>query len=209
MRKIIRIAICSLLGLSGVTHADNATIKKPWTIEATFGLADYTHAYQHDGQSTMGRMSIGHLLLVKPSWQSGFEIGIQTGNTMRLDLPKDAIDILGGMPIQASMKPLLDLMLNVKAEPLAYFPMVVWLKSGVAWRNLQLDRTSVPDLNEFSPEIQLGFGYRINKQAAVNMGYQYILGKKPELTVDPFMATGVLHNIPSQQAVTIGFSFNF
>lgn len=209
MKKIISVAICALMGLSGVVNAENTTGAKLWTIEALFGLADYSHALQRDGQSTMGRMSIGHLLLAKPSWQLGFETGIQTGNTMRLDLPKEAIDILGGIPIQAEMKPLLDLMLSVKAEPLTYFPMVVWLKSGVAWRNLQLDRTSVPDLSKFSPEIQLGFGYRISKQATVNMGYQYILGKKPELTVNSFNATGVLHNIPSQQAITIGFSFNF
>jgi hypothetical protein len=209
MKKEI-IALFSLMSLTGLVHADNDTLNtNPWSMEAAFGMANYADVTLHDGQTAIGRLSIGHTLLTKSAWQLSLEAGIQSGNTMRLDLPKESIDALGGVPIQSTMKPLLDVLLGFNAEPISNFPMMIWLKSGVAYRSLQLDRESVPDLTGFAPEIQAGIGYRINQQTTFNIGYQRIWGKKPELTINTLTETGTLHNIPSQQAVMLGFTFNF
>ena len=208
MKKIIMVLL-SLISMSGLTYALNESEFNPWTIEASFGMATYPNMMNHDGQTAIGRLSLGHMFLTKPYWQAGIEAGIQSGNTMRLILPKESIDALGGVPIEAKMKPLLDVMIGLKSEPLTRFPIVIWLKGGVAYRQLQLDHESVNDLNEFSPEIQVGFGCRINEQATFNLGYQTIGGKQTNLTIQPLTETGIIRYIPTQQAVLIGFSFNF
>lgn len=209
MKKTM-IALFSLMSLSGLAHADKDILSNtPWSLEAAFGMSYYSDITLHDGQTALGRLSIGHALLTKPSWQLNLETGIQSGNTMRLDLPKESIDAMGGVPIQATMKPLLDVLLGFNAEPLDNFPLRLWLKGGAAYRSLQLDRTSVADLAGFAPEMQAGISYPINEQTFFNIGYQRIWGKKPELTINTLTETGTLHNIPSQQAVMLGFTFNF
>jgi hypothetical protein len=208
MKKIIMVLL-SLVSMSGLTYALNESELNPWTMEASFGMVTYPNMMNDDGQTAIGRLSLGHMLLTKPSWQAGIEAGIQSGNTMRLNLPKESIDTLGGVPLEVKIKPLLDVLVSFKTEPLTSFPIVAWLKGGAAYRQLQLDHESVNDLNEFSPEIQMGFGYRINELATFNIGYQIIWSKQTMLNVNPQAETGVLHYIPTQQSLLIGFSFNF
>lgn len=181
----------------------------PWTVDGAFGMAHFPGMTNQDGQTAMGRLSLGRTFFTQPYWQMGIETGIQSGNTMRLSLPKASIDVLGGVPIEAKLKPFLDVLLSLKTEPLGSIPIIGWLKGGVAYRQLQVDRVSVNDLNELSPEIQVGFGYRINEQTTINLGYQAIFGKQSTLTVNPSTETGVMQYIPGQQALLIGFSFNF
>lgn len=180
-----------------------------WTVDGAFGMAFYPNMANHDGQSAMGRLSLGYALFSDIDAQLNLEAGIQSGNTMRLLLPKESIDVLGGLPIDAKMKPMLDILISAKVLPWSNSPMMMWLKGGITYRQLQLDRDSVPDLSQFSPEIQAGLGYQINQQAAIKLGYQYIFGKQSELIVNPLAEEGVLHHIPMQQALMLGVSFNF
>lgn len=205
MNQLI-VIVFSLLSLSTAAFALNETDLNPWTVEAAFGMATYPNMMNHDGQIAVGRFSLGHALLTKPYWQAGIEVGIQTGNTMRLNVPKESIDALGGVPIEAKMKPMLDVMIGFKTEPLIPFPIIAWLKGGVAYRQLQLDHESVNELQGYSPEIQAGMGYRINEHATFNIGYQIIWGNNPILTLNPQNETGVLHYLPSQQAIVIGIT---
>ena len=124
-------------------------------------------------------------------------------------MPKESIETLGGVPLEVTIKPLIDVLISFKTEPVTSYPIVTWLKGGVAYRQLQLDHESVNDLNEFSLEIQVGFGYRINEQATFNIGYQAILGKQTIISVDAQTETGVLRYLPAQHAILIGFSFGF
>ncbi len=203
------ILLLTLMNLTGLTYADNETHFKPWTVNAAFGMEHTPDMINNDGQSAVGRFSLGRTLFIKPYWQADIEAGIQSGTTARLALPKDSIDVLGGVPISAQMKPLLDVLIGFKTEPLGSFPLIAWMKGGVAFRQLQVDRIEVNDVQAYSPEIQAGLGYRINEHATITMGYQTIWGKKPILTVNSETETGVLHHIPAQQAVLIGCSFNF
>lgn len=208
MKKIL-IALISWISLTTLNYACcNEQRYTSWTVDGAFGMAFYPNMANHDGQSAMGRLSLGYALFSDIDAQLNLEAGIQSGNTMRLLLPKESIDVLGGLPIDAKMKPMLDILISANILPWSN-PFMMWLKGGIAYRELQLDRDSVPDLSQFSPEIQVGFGYQINQQAAIKLGYQYIFGKKSILTVNPLAEEGVLHNIPMQQAGMIGVSFNF
>lgn len=203
------ILLLTLMNLTGLTYAYNETHFKPWTVNAAFGMGHTPDMTNNDGQSAVGRFSLGRTLFTNPYWQADIEAGIQSGNTQRLALSKESIDVLGGVPISAQIKPLLDVLIGLETEPMGGFPLIAWMKGGVAFRQLQVDRVEVNDVQAYSPEIQAGFGYRINEQATITMGYQTIWGKKPILTVNSETETGVLHHIPAQQAVLIGFSFNF
>jgi hypothetical protein len=203
------ILILALIGFTGPTYAYSETYINPWTVDVAFGMTSISDAANKDGQSAVGRLSFGHTLLTKPYWQMGIETGIQSGNTMRLLLPKESIDALGGVLLHAEIKPFLDVLIGVKTQPIVILPFVGWIKGGVAYRKLQVDRMEVNDLESIAPEMQLGFGYRINVQTTVTLGYQAIWGMKPELTVNPEREVGLLRYIPGQQAVMIGFSFDF
>ena len=43
----------------------------------------------------------------------------------------------------------------------------------------------------------------------LNLGYQAIWGKQSQLEINTQTETGILHNIPLQQAVLLGFSYQF
>jgi hypothetical protein len=207
--KMKIIMIITLMSLISPTHASRETSFNPWTVDAAFGMALYPDTASHDSQTAIGRLSLGHALFTQPYWQAGIEAGIQSGTSMRLALPKESIDVLGGVPIEAEIKPMLDLLIGVKTKPLVSVPIVAWLKVGAAYRTLRVDRPEVNNLNNYSPELDVGLGYQVNEQTAVTIGYQSIWGKKPQLTVFPETQTGVLRYIPAQQALLLGFSFNF
>lgn len=207
MKTTLLVALLILTGMTDQASACNTP--NAWTLDASFGMAQYANVSYHDGQTAIGRLSLGYVLGSLPFGQLGTEIGIQNGNSMRLALPKDAIDALGGVPIEAQMKPMLDVLVSLKTAPIDNLPLHLWFKGGAAYRNLQLDRSSVPDLSRFSPEVQVGAGYEMTEHASITLGYQYISGKKPELTINALNETGVLRNMPSQQALMIGLSWQF
>lgn len=205
-----KILICAtLMSLTSLTHAYNEANFNPWTTDVAFGMTRFSDRSQQASDTAVARLSIGRMLVTKPYWQAGIETGIQSGDTQILSLPKEAIDVLGGVPIEAKIKPFLDVLLSFKTEPLGTTPMVAWFKGGAAYRQLQVDRNSVNNLNGFSPEIQVGLGYRVNEQVTFNVGYQRIFGGQPTLYVDPLTETGQLRTLPGQQAILIGFSFQF
>ena len=206
MKKTI-ITMLVLLGLTRFAFACEET--SHWTMEAAFGMAHYANVDANDGQTAVGRLSMGYANPVLPYGQISVEVGIQSGNSMRLVLPKESIYELGGIPIDATMKPMLDILAGFKTEPLADLPFSVWGKGGIAYRSMRLDRESVPGLKGFSPEFQTGISYAINEKTGINIGYQYISGNKPELTVNPLTETGILCNMPSAQALLLGFSYQF
>ena len=206
MKKVL----CLVLVL--VSHYSYACFEercKPWLVEGAFGMGFYSNVETTNEQNAFGRLNLGHGLFNQDYWQLFLVAGIQSGNTFRLNFSKEDIAILGGVPIEAELKPMLDVLIGVKSEALYDFPIYGWLKGGVVYRQLQVDRPSVNDIKAFSPEIQAGLGYQINEKASIHAGYQYIWGNKPTLAVDVGAETGVINNIPSQQAVMLGFAFNF
>lgn len=207
MKRII-IALVTI-AMTSVNHAQSNGSTQPWFVDAAFGMTKYPGMMDDNEKTAAGRVGLGFTLLDQHHLQLAVESGIQSGNTMRLDFSKEAIDGLGGVPIEAQIKPLLDLLVGVNLQPLKDLPLTVFVKGGTAYRQLQVDHDSVNALSAFSPEIQAGLGYRINDKTRINLSYQSIFGDKPSLTVNPLTETGILQNLPSQQAVMIGFTFNF
>jgi hypothetical protein len=201
--------LLTLMCVTSFTYAYRESFSGSWTIDAAFGMGFYPATNIDNDHAAVGRLDIGYTLFKQPYWQAGIEAGVQNGNTLRLNIPKESIDILGGVPIEAQIKPMLDVLIDVKTATLADTPIIGWFKGGVAYRQLTVDHAEVNNLSEFAPEIQAGLGYQFNDQATITIGYQLIWGKNPELTVNPLAEIGVLNYLPTQQAVMIGFSFGF
>lgn len=195
--------------LSRLSYAYNDDETNPWTIDTAFGLSHFDNVNRNDGNTGVGRLALNYALWTDPFYQLSLETGIQSGNTMRLVLPKEAIESLGGVPIEAKIKPLLDGLIVVKTKPLGSLPILAWLKGGMVYRQLQVDSRAVNDNQEWTPELQAGLGYRITEQTIINLGVQYIVGKAPTITVNPLTESGVLSNIPTQTAILLGVSFSF
>jgi hypothetical protein len=208
MKKITMILL-TLIGFTNLAHSSNENTINPWMVNAALGMTYYSSAMSHDGQVAMGRFSLGRSLFHLPFGQIDIEAGIQSGNTLLLDFPKEEINILGGVPIEIQVKPILDALIGFGTKPMGNAPINAWFKGGIAYRTLQADRESVNDINQFSPEIQVGVGYAINKCTSLNLGYQTILGKQPKLEINTQNETGSLHNIPLQQAVLLSVSYHF
>jgi hypothetical protein len=82
---------------------------------------------------------------------------------MRLDVTQDILDELGGLPIQSTIKPLLDLLVSIKRIPSNNGPLFSVLKGGIAYRRWQFEnRDSINDVAELAAEVQAGLGYTIS-----------------------------------------------
>lgn len=176
-------------------------------LNAAFGYANFANAMNQDGKAAAGRLSLGGTIF-REKYGLGIEGGIQTGNIMHLKFSKEELFALGGVPLEVQIKPLLDLLLSlqVKINDDSLFGII---KGGMAYRQMQVDEQAVNDLSSFSPEIQAGIGYQIGEQLFVNLIYQHVFGKAPTLTVDSLNETGILANIPAQQAIMLGVSWHF
>lgn len=208
MIKQILMSLMLFLSGSGMVQAANEDKVSPWKIEADLGQAYYSGAANRDGTTALGRLSFGRDLFFTPIGTLGLEIGVQSGNTMRLKTSKEAINALGGVPIEVQMKPMLDVLIDFQSKQFNQLPLNLWLKGGIAHRSLRVDRESINDILGYSPEFQVGVGYRINQRVQLNIGYQMILGKAPHLNVNFESEMGTLAHLPLKQAVLIGISYH-
>lgn len=209
MKPRITLIVTFLLGMSSILHAHDESSLSRWGVGGALGMSYTSNTLNKSNQTALGRLSLGATLLSLSTWQTGIEIGVQSGTTFRLSLPKESIDSLGGVPIEVTMKPFLDVLAGLNLKPSSNVPMNLWLKGGAAFRMMQVDREEVNDLSQISPELQVGLGYEISRQATINLGYQVIWGQKPKLEVNLQNETAILQHIPMQQAVMLGFSYKF
>lgn len=181
----------------------------PWSIIASLGYTYFENGYQNDGQTVLGRLAIDKELYHSIQIAIGAELGVQNGNTMRLTTSNGAIDTLGGLPIQTTIKPILDLLVTVKTEPFIKLPAFGLVKGGVAYRQWQLnDRTSVNNIQNIAGEVQAGLGMTLNQQASLSLLYQGIYGGNPNFQTNAIKSTGHLNNIPIQQGILFSLSYN-
>ncbi|EHL30497.1 outer membrane beta-barrel protein [Legionella drancourtii] len=207
--KLRTVFALTLLGMSNFLHALDASSSTRWFVDSALGMSYTNNTTNKTNQTAIGRLSVGTTLFSLTTWRADAEIGVQSGNTFRLSFPKESIDSLGGVPIEATIKPFLDVLGGLKVTPWNNLPTELWLKGGIAYRMMQADRDEVNDISKISPELQVGLGYHITKQATLNLGYQIIFGKNPLLTINPENEHGFLQNAPQQQAFLLGFSYKF
>ena len=175
-------------------------------ISADMGFTQYSNVYHQDGQSVLGRLSLQTQYAPGDFFALGIEAGLQNGNTMRLNLPKSTLDLLGGEPVSIMVKPTIDLLGTLQVTPFDDFGLFGVLKGGVAFRQLQVDRNEVNDLSKTSPEFQAGLGYKINDNLAFHINYQQIFGGNPNYQVNPINETAAISNIPGQKTILLGLT---
>lgn len=180
----------------------------PWAIIGSLGYVNYQNTSDCDGQTALGRFAIAKDLLDTRYLNFGFELGVQSGNTMRLDVSEATLDELGGLPIQSTMKPMLDLLATVKIYSTKN-PLFAQIKGGAAYRQWQFDnRNSINNLSKIAGEIQAGLGYSIGHLASLSLLYQGVYGGNPNFTVSEACPSGYVSTLPRQQGVLLSFSLN-
>lgn len=178
-------------------------------ISGSAGATRYNNVYSNDGKSILGRLSLETNYDVSESLSLGLEIGVQNGNTLRLNIPKPLLDILGGEPVSVVVKPLMDALITLKTMPFDNPGIFGFLKGGLAYRQLQVDRNEVNDLTKINPELQLGLGYGMTDNSALFIAYQHIFGSNPNYQINPLTETGHIENVPSQNSLFLGISILF
>ena len=140
------------------------------------GYGDVSGGYKNDGQVAQGRLTLGIHAVDYNSLSFGAEVGVQSGNDMRLSASSSIISAAGGLPIQSTLKPFVDLLITVKGRLSMAYPLFGILKGGIAYRQLQLnDRTSSQDgLRKVDGELQLGLGYNVTNHVMLSAFYQGI-----------------------------------
>lgn len=182
---------------------------KPWTVSLGLGMAHYQAAFSHDSSTAVGRLSFNYQLFLTNYSSLGIEAGLQSNNSMRLDIPQATIDFLGGIPIEAQIKPMLDALITTKVFPYEEWPWYLNVNGGAAFRALQINRDDINDLKQVSPELQLGLGAIISENMSINLLYQAIFNGNPNFNLNELTKTATINNIPLQQAVILSFSMSF
>ena len=181
-------------------------------IGAYGGYGAVSGGYKHDGKVAQGRLSLGHHVKQYKNVFFGGEIGIQSGNTMRLEASPSVINPATDLPPQATLKPLIDLLFTAKGQILPEKNLYYLLKGGVAYRQLQLDdRTATygDGLSNVTGELQAGLGMNITEHVFLNVFYQGIYSNSTAgVTLDSAGNTPISH-IPTQQAGFLGIEYSF
>jgi hypothetical protein len=181
---------------------------QPWTITASIGSGKYQHIYLKDGKSTLARLALGNELMLAGDIALGIELGLQSGNKMRLKIPYETLAVLEWLPVQTTLGPMLDLLVTAKSDPLFGSSFFAQLKGGVAYRYWQVEHKPIKEVSQLAGEFQAGFGYPITALASLNLLYQGVYGNDPKLKIYPTTKTASITNIPILHAVLLGFTVN-
>lgn len=214
--------ITAIIGCSLTLGAMADTTEKyhPWSFIGSLGYTWYNDFYDGstadlsaqeaigDGQTALGRFAIARDLGALNTVRFGIELGVQSGNTARLDIPQSTIDELGGILPQVTIKPILDLLATASWQPVKSIPVYALIKPGIAYRRLQVnDRVTFNDLSEVAFELQAGLGMRISDRANLSLNYQGIFAGNTTYTINTTTFTGNISNIPMQNGLLLSLSF--
>jgi hypothetical protein len=178
----------------------------PWVAIGSVGYTTYQNVGDCEGQSAFGRFAIGKEIFATNHTNFGLELGVQSGNNMILEVSEASLDELGGVPIQSTIKPLIDLLATVKIKP-STSPFFADMKGGAAYRHWQFDgRNSVRDISKIAGEVQVGVGLSVGSFTSLSLLYQRIFGGDPNFTLNQACPSGRVSTIPTQQGVMLSFS---
>lgn len=181
-----------------------------WSVEASLGYTWYDDVYRNDGQTALGRFGIAKQVWSRDKFDVGLELGVQSGNRHRVNTPVDCIEAMGGLPVNLTVKPFIDLLATLKINTSDWMPSAMStpsfgvVKLGVAWRRMQPDRVTVSTVNQAAFEVQAGLGMSIAANTDLNVSYQGIFSGSSRLSHDPATSTGWINNIQSQNGILIG-----
>lgn len=159
----------------------------------------------------LGRFAIEHGLFHYNIGIIGLEIGIQNGNTMRMFTSEAVQDSLGGLPIQSTIKPMIDLLITLKTKTFCEtgIPFFAQFKFGAGYRQWQFnDRNTINDISQWAWETQAGLGYSINEKTNLSLLYQGLFGSNPNFIINTTNQIGHVTNMPIQHGVLLGLSIS-
>lgn len=175
-----------------------------WSIVASIGYTNFQSMYAREGQTPVLRLAFDKGLFAIKNLGVGVELGVQNGNSMRLNVSQEDLDILGGAPVQTTVNPIIDLLATVITQPLFNTPLFAQVKGGIAYRSWQFeDRTSINPMSNVAGELQAGFGLSLNKMTNLSILYQGIYGGSPNFVVNATNETGQLNSIPIQNGILL------
>lgn len=176
-----------------------------WSVLASIGYTEFQKTHGSGGQTALGRFALGAELLATSQTNFGLELGVQTGNRMKLEIPHGALSVFGNIA-RTTMRPMLDLLITAHANPVNESLLFTQIKGGLAYRHWQMDSVFFNNKSEFSGEFQAGFGYPITEISNLNLLYQGIFGGNPKLRIRPYSFAGYIANLPIQHGLLLGFS---
>lgn len=220
--KLGAIAAGCALSLSAVAGTMGATQEyRPWSVIGSVGYTWFDKAYDGgrfadataqsaigDGQTVLGRFAIARDFGSFSMAHFGLELGVQNGNTMRLGIPQVTLDVVGGLPVQTTVKPMLDLLATATTDSLGNYPVFALVKAGIAYRRMQVnDRVTFNDLSQVAFEVQGGLGMHISDRASLSLNYQGVFNSNTTYTVNPTTFTGHISNIPNQNGLLLSLAY--
>jgi len=203
---------CSLPVMAGTMGNINQPTPSPMFYVGAFGgYGTVDGAYHQDGNVTQGRLTLGLHAKNYNKLTLGAELGVQSGNTMRLNESQDIINATGGLPAQSTLKPFVDALITVQYKFHPNRPLFAVLKGGIAYRQLQLeDRTSSQDsLNKVNGEFQAGLGVNVTENVRITALYQGIYSTSNTGIGLNSVGDVTLSQIPTQQAGLFGVEYCF
>lgn len=223
IKKILMaLAVCSLSLTAQAGTIGPYVEQKVWSVYGGIGYEWYYFGYDGgsslsdpaaqasigDGQTGFGRFAIARSVYITNNMSFGVELGLQSGNIMRLSIPQVTLDLLGGMPVQANIKPMIDLLATATTEPLFKTPVVGVAKAGIAYRRMQInDRVTVNDLSQIGFEVQAGMGTAITERSKIALLYQGVFNGSTNFTVNTALNVGHISNIPMQNGLLLALSY--
>ena len=212
----------SLGAAAGSMGEASAEGYRPWSVIGSLGYTWFDKAYDGgrfadasaqsaigDGQTALGRFAIARDVGAFKTVHFGAEVGVQNGNTMRLGIPQATLDELGGLPIQTTVKPMLDLLATASWQPMESTPVFGLVKAGIAYRRLQInDRVTFNDLSQVAFEVQAGLGMQISDRASFSLNYQGVFNGNTTYTINTTAFTGHISNIPNQNGLLLSLSYS-
>jgi len=168
------------------------------------GYGVFNNVLYNDGQTGVLHLAIG----VQGDQVVGLELGIQTGNRMRINT-NNVIKAIGDAPVYLTIKPPLDLLLTITSH-LGLLPVFIQAKGGAVLLQGMIDSVTIKNQTQFRPEAQLGFGVDVTPLISLIAYYQCLFGNNPALT-HPNVSAGTanLPNLPTFQAGFIGMQMRF
>jgi hypothetical protein len=180
-----------------------------WLISASMGYAHYKDVFSHDSNAFVGRAAIG-INPIHLAWRKlaiGLEAGIQSGNSMHINVSQEDLNKMGGGPYSSTMKPMVDLLGTLRVSLNESDTLSFILKGGAACRQWTFESDEISSKTQISPELQVGLGVNITPRIKLVAYYQGVYSGNANLTVkamSEYKDDGSVQNTPTQHGGFLG-----
>lgn len=186
---------------------DTTNTPSPWSVTASVGYTVFENMYENEGQTPVGRLAFDKGILNIKNLDIGVELGVQNGNSMRLNVSQADLDLLGGAPVQTTVNPIIDLLATITTKPIKNTAIFAQIKGGIAYRSWQFeDRTSINPVSNIAGEVQAGLGVALSKMSKLSLLYQGIYGGNSNFVVNGSTEAAHVSQIPIQNGVLLSMN---